>query len=247
MPSQPPDARSAFLNNADLFDFMGKLARKIVRDEHQAKDVRNGAYEVALHLVVAGKGPSDDPKHRRAWMCTVLKRHASEEWRKQRSVEPVDVEVDGLPAEDARELAVAQEEAERVRDLQLELIRKHKALAELFKEVDGRSEGGAAKDAAARQRKARAKATFAAMLASATVAAVVAWLVMRNAVPLPNPHPAVALTDLATAGALRERALRSCATGAWEPCLSELDVARRLESSRARRASCSDGVARCHR
>jgi len=82
MSSGSPDPRFAFLTDRDLQDVIWRMARKRTRNRTDADDVRNGAFALAMRLVVAGKGPAET-KRERGWMCQVLRSNALSAWRKE--------------------------------------------------------------------------------------------------------------------------------------------------------------------
>ena len=67
------DARFAFLRDPDLYDLVGRLALRTVRDEAFAEDIRQGAYVVAMQLVLRVRAPK--PGMERGWMCRVTRNH----------------------------------------------------------------------------------------------------------------------------------------------------------------------------
>ena len=96
----PSDARFAFLHDRDLYDLVGRLTLKIVRDETFAEDIRQGAYIVAMCLVRAGRGPR--PGIERGWMCRVARNRTYAELRARKEQEPL---LDGDDTPDVKVLA----------------------------------------------------------------------------------------------------------------------------------------------
>jgi DNA-directed RNA polymerase specialized sigma24 family protein len=228
MPRRTSDSRFDFIAEPDLYDFIWRIARKLTGSEVEADDVRQGATTIAMHLVLAGRGPL--PGRERPWMCRVLKNHARAEWRKKKGAEPtLDPEdLEDYPAEDERLLNEKQQELEVGLHAMQEAMAKNPEHARNVMEADGRTEAVAAKDATARQRRARSRA-FLASAISALVAAAVVFFVMRH--PQPLPGPALSWTDPALATASRELALRRCGASAWEACLFGLEEAKRLDAA----------------
>jgi hypothetical protein len=228
MPAPSDDPRFAFLRDPDLYDFMGRLGLKLTRDETEAEDVRNGAYTVAMQLVLAGKGPRVKAAER-GWMCHVLKNHAHSEWRKKRgSAPPVDPEeMLEFPADDLRALMEEQREVERLFTVTQETLAKYPEHAREIAAVDGRKKGGTSKNAAERQRRSRARMFLASTISAALSAAMVLFLV-RDRIQGPRIQKPD-WTNSTLAAASREIALRRCAHSEWEPCLFGLSEAKRLD------------------
>ena len=175
------DARFAFLRDPDLYDLVGRLALKRVHEEPLAEDIRQGAYVVAMHLVLEGKTPK--PGTDRGWMCRVARNHTFEVLRainEQEKPLETDEEPD-IPVEDQTTLHTQQIEVERRLDIVAEIASKHRPLVRAALARDARNRKGAsdAKDAAARKRKERARIVLTSAL-SAAMAAVIAILCVRG-------------------------------------------------------------------
>ena len=228
MARRTSDPRFDFIGEPDLYDFIWRIARKLTGDEAEAKAVRNSATVVAMHLVIAGRGPL--PGRERPWMCRVLKNNARAEWRKKKAAEPtLDPEdLEDYPADDERLLNEEQQELERTLHAMEEVLTKHPEHARNVMEADGRKEAAIAKDSTARARRARSR-TFLAATISAALAAALVFLIVRPRRPL--PVPGLEWNDSTLATASRELALRRCGASAWEACLFGLEEAKRLDAA----------------
>jgi hypothetical protein len=229
----PSDARFAFLRDPDLYDLVFRLALKRVRDEAFAEDVRQGAYVVAMQLVLGGRGPK--PGTERGWMCRVARNHTFAGLRARKEEErPLETDDEpDIPVEDQPTLLQAQMEVERQLAVVEDVAEKHPEKAAEVLAGDGRTKEGAAqggpKDAATRKRKERAR-TFLASAISSALAAVIALLWMRG----PGaPKPGLPAGSYATlADAAHELARKSCAAQQWVTCLEDLDQVKRLDASK---------------
>ena len=229
----PSDARFAFLRDPDLYDLVVRVALRIVRDETFAEDIRQGAYVVAMQLVLAGRGPK--PGMERGWMCRVTKNHTFAELRRRNEQEPTLDQDDtpDIPVEDQRKLREEQLRFERLLDVARQAAADHPEQAAQLLVADGRTKKGAGKDgpkdAAARKRRERAKHVLSSVI-SAAMAAAIAILWLRGG-PKPAPGlPAGAYRTLADAS--HELAHQSCAAQKWVACLEGLDQTRRLDASK---------------
>src|SRR5271165_2329143 len=113
----PSDARFALLRGPDLYDLVLRVALRIVRDPAFAEDIRQGAYVVAMQLVLRGRGPR--PGMERAWMCRVTRNHVYTELRRRKKKEEpplADDEAPDLPVEDHQTLYEEQMRVEKLHD-----------------------------------------------------------------------------------------------------------------------------------
>jgi DNA-directed RNA polymerase specialized sigma24 family protein len=229
----PSDARYAFLRDPDLYDLIGRMALKRVRDPDLAEDIQHGAYVVAMQLVLAGKGPK--PGMERRWMCRVLRNHLFEALRARKEEEkPLakDDEPD-LPVDDQVTLLQAQLEVEKaLQAAEDALLANPERAAEALKE-DGRSTKGTAEaapmDDKARKRKSRA-VSFLGGVVTAAIAAAAIWLLFLRGAMAPNaptlsPGAYASLVDAA-----HDLAQRTCAEKRWAACLEDLDQMKRLDA-----------------
>jgi hypothetical protein len=226
------DARFAFLRDPDLYDLIGRLALRMCGDEAFAEDIQNGAYVVAMELVLRGRGPK--PGTERGWMCCVLRNHAHEEFRRRKKeAQPAKIDdMPEIPVEDQRTLHEHQLEVERERDICEKLAREHPEEVSRVLAGDGRTKEGAdaRKDDAERKRKERARHVLQTAFAVAAAAAIV-FLVMRGRVTSQVPGlPSGAYPTLADAS--HELARRSCAAHEWVACLEELHQLGSLDASK---------------
>jgi hypothetical protein len=225
------DARFAFLRDPDLYDLVGRLALKKVRDEAFAEDIRQGAYVVAMQLVLAGRGPKGGTE--RGWMCRVARNHTYEALR-ARTAEEKPLETDDepdIPVEDQPTLLAHQMEIERRLTVTEDVASQHpEHVAEaLGGDARSKKRQGEANDAAARKRKERAR-TFLASAVTAALAAVMVLLWMRG----PGaPKPAVPVGAYATlAEAVHQLAGESCGARQWVECLDDLQRLKQLDASK---------------
>jgi Sigma-70 region 2 len=231
----PPDPRLAFLRDPDLYDLVGRLALRMVRDEAFAEDIRQGAYVVAIQLVRRGRGPR--PGMERGWMCRVTRNHTYAELRrrKMKDVPPVKGdEMPDLPVEDHQTLHEEQLRLEKLYDATEMVAANHPEQVALLLVDDGRTKEGAAagpKDAASRQRKARARAALGAAIVAtvAVVAALFLWI--RGDGGFGGPNVAAGRPQPRLAVPAREIALKSCAAHAWIFCIDDLERARALDDA----------------
>jgi DNA-directed RNA polymerase specialized sigma24 family protein len=226
------DARFAFLHDADLYDLVGRMLLKRVRDEAFAEDIRNGALVVAMELVLRGRGPK--PGMERGWTCCVARNHMLEEFRRRKEQEPPLATDDApvLPVEDHQTLYEEQLHVEKMFDAVEQVASEHPEQVAQLVVADGRTkegEGSGPKDAAARKRKERARTALASALTAAiTVAVFLVWL---RSVPPPAPRlPTGAYATLADAS--HELAHQSCAAHSWVACLEGLNQTRALDPSK---------------
>jgi len=236
------DARFAFLRDPDLYDLVLRVIFKIIHNESDAEDARQGSYVLAMQLVRTGKGPRAG--FERGWMCRVAKNHAHNAFRKLvRQEAPVDEPDDlDIPVEDRPTLLAEQLRVERLLDATAAAAAEHPEKAADVLVPDGRSGRGSPADSATRKRKERARTFFAAAIGAA-VAAAVLFLVMRRA-PHAPPGPLPLLwNDTTLATASRELAARSCAGSDARACLTHLEDARRLDPPRFGAAEQSARVA----
>jgi len=228
----PSDARFAFLRDPDLYDLVGRLGLRMVRDEAFANDIRQGAYVVAMQLVLGGKGPR--PGTERGWTCRVARFHAYEELRRRKEEEKPheDDEAPDLPVEDHQTLHEEQLKIEKLFDAAELVAANHPDQAAALLVADGRTKEGAdaaPKDAASRKRKERARTTLASAISAALAVAVV--LLWMRSVPRPAPGlPSGAYASLADAS--HELAHRNCAAQKWVACLEGLEQTRALDPSK---------------
>lgn len=234
------DARSAFLHDRDLYDLVGRLTLKMVRDETFAEDIRQGAYLVAMYLVRAGRGPR--PGVERGWMCRVARNRTYAELRARKEQEPL---LDGddtpdIPVDDHATLAAEQMEAERRLDLAEGLAAKHPDKVALVLAEDGRTKAGrqarghgeGPHDAAERKSKERARVFLAATLSVGGAGLLVLLVVFLNArsggvaAGLPPSQNAT------VADATRELARVACKQEQWARCLDDLEQLRSLDESK---------------
>src|SRR5262249_40432565 len=150
-----------FLQDAELYDLVGRLILKKVRDEAFAEDVHHGAYVVAMHLVMKLKGPI--PGTERAWVCGVARIHTLAELRRRKKKEEAPLakdEAPELPVADQQTLHEEQLYYEKLLDAAASVAANHVVQVEEVLAADARTkEGGGAgpKDAAARKRKERTR------------------------------------------------------------------------------------------
>jgi hypothetical protein len=225
------DARFAFLRDPDLYDLVGRLALKRVRHEAFADDVRNGAYVVAMQLVLGGRGPK--PGTERGWLCRVARNHTFEALRARKDEEkPLETDDEpDIPVEDQPTLLANQMEIEHRFTVVEEVASQHpEHVAEaLVEDARAKKRGGDAKDAAARKRKERAR-TFLASAVSAALAVAIVLLWMRG----PGaPKPALPAGGYATlADAAHQLAGESCGARQWVKCLDDLERLKGLDASK---------------
>jgi len=240
----PADTRFVFLRDPDLYDLVFRVASKFFHDEPDAEDVRQGAYALAMRLVLSGRGPRGG--FERGWMCRVTKNHAYSELRKRKGREtPVDTsDEDGpdIPAEDQRALLEEQLRLERLFEVTAETLAEHPQQAEHLLIADGRKEKGVSNDPASRKRKERARSFFAAAIGAAISAAIL-LLVLRRTPPAPLVPTSPEWTQANLAAASRELASRSCAAHDASACLAHLEEARLLDPSKYGAAEQSAWVA----
>ena len=204
----------------------------MVRDEAFAEDIRQGAYVVAMKLVLAGKGPR--PGTERGWMCRVTRNHAYAELRRRKQGDkPLEKdEAPDLPVEDHQKLYEEQLHFEKQLDAAEQVAADHPEQAAQLVVADGRTKDGAdagPKDAASRKRKERARTMLRTAITLAMAAAIV-FLWVRG-VPRPAPGlPAGAYASLADAS--HGLAHRSCAAEKWIACLEGLEQTRALDPSK---------------
>jgi len=227
------DARFAFLRDPDLYDLVGRLALKKVGEEAFAEDIRQGAYVIAMQLVLEGKGPK--PGTERGWMCRVARNHTFEALRARKGEErPLETDDEpDIPVEDQPTLLAHQMEIERRFAAAEEVASKHpERVAEVLVD-DARTKEAArqngAKDAAARKRKERARTFLASAVSSAlAVVAVILWMRGPGA-----PKPALPAGGYATlADAAHQLAGESCGARQWVKCLEDLERLERLDASK---------------
>jgi DNA-directed RNA polymerase specialized sigma24 family protein len=232
------DARFAFLRDPDLCDLVGRLALKRVRHEAFADDVRNGAYVVAMQLVLGGRGPK--PGTERGWLCRVARNHTFEALRARKDEEkPLETDDEpDIPVEDQPTLLASQMEIEHRFNVVEEIASQHPAHVEEALGGDARTKEGArhagAKDAAARKRRERAR-TFLASAVSSALAVVIAILYLRG----PGaPKPALPAGGYATRRRRRPPArggeLRGAAVGQVPRRSRATEGARRVEDGSQR-------------
>ncbi|HEY5243524.1 MAG TPA: hypothetical protein VIJ22_18720, partial [Polyangiaceae bacterium] len=232
----PSDSRFAFLRDPDLYDLVRRLALKRVRNEALADDIRNGAYLVAMHLVIEGKGPK--PGMERGWMCCVARNHTHEVLRALKEGEkPLETgDEPDIPVEDQVTLLAHQVEVERRFTVVEEVASKHPEHVEEALVDDARANAkkpgahtGRARDAAARKRTERSRAFLAAAVSSA-LAVVIAVLWMRGP-GAPKPAQPTAGSYATLADAAHQLASESCAARQWVACLDDLERLKRLDAT----------------
>lgn len=226
----------AFLSDPELFNLVTRLARRYVRDEHRAEDLRQDAYKLAITLVRKGKGPH--PGYERAWMCCLLQLHAKATLRRLKKELPlVDAtDIPELPAPDTRELTEALMEQEELIDAALQVVAQNRQHADLALGPDARKDKDApAQDAAGRKRKERARTFLAdkirnALTAAATgiVVGIAVFFAMRRPQPSVAIVPTLTWNETTLASASRELAAKSCAASEWSACLAHLEDVKRL-------------------
>ncbi len=231
----PADPRFAFLQDPDLYDLVGRLALKIVGDVAFAEDIRNGAYVVAMQLVLMQRTPR--PGMERGWMCRVARNHTYAEIRRRKKKEEPPLEDDDapdLPVEDHQTLYEEQLRVEKLFDAAEQVAEEHPREVARIGVADGRTREGkesaaAPQDAASRKRKARAREVLASAISAAIAAAVVLLWLRRPPQPTPG-LPAGAYSTLSDA--THELARRSCAAKQWVACLEELEQLGALDPAK---------------
>src|SRR5580692_7972374 len=228
----PADVRFAFLRDPDLYDLVGRLAMRMVRDEAFAEDIRQGAYVVAMQLVLRLRPPR--PGTERGWMCRVARNHGYAELRRRKQEDkPLEKdEAPDLPVEDHQKLYEEQLAIEKQFEAAEQVAANHPEQAAQLLVADGRTKAGAEagpKDAASRKRKERART----ILSSAIIAAMAVAIVFLSVRSVPRSAPGLPAGAYASlADASHELAHRSCADQKWVACLEALEQTRALDPSK---------------
>jgi hypothetical protein len=175
-------------------------------------------------------------------MCNVARYHTYEELRRRKEEPAIpqgesladDESAVQLPVEDRQTLWEEQQKIEQRLDAAAEVAAAHPEQAELLLEADGRTKARGAsgpKDGKTRKRTERARALLGSrvmgLVAAATVAAIVVFVLMRNRLPVGPGLPHGGYATLADAS--HELARQSCAAQEWTACIANLEQLRRLD------------------
>jgi hypothetical protein len=230
----PTDARFAYQRDPDLYDLIYRLARKRVRDEVFAEDVRQKSYMKAMELVLEGRGPK--ATFERAWMCHVSRYATYEALRERGEQEPVLAtdEEPVLPVPEQQVLDEALTEQERLHAAAEKVAAEHPDKVAEVMATDGRTkqgskEGAAPKDAATRKLNQRTRELLQAAVIATLAAAVFVLLVRGRIAPRPGLPPGSYDT---LANATHDLAHQACAARQWVTCIEDLDQLERLDASK---------------